>query len=100
MHTKETWFFEKSDNCVAVEKDGEPLEICHVGNIDFNGKYFFGEESKANANLIVAAPALLKALEGLSGAYSMPCHQVCENPESNKYYAAALCAIAEARGEE
>lgn len=51
------------------------------------------------ATLACAAPQLLEALENLSSAYGMLCHQIDENPESNKYYMAAIAAIAAARGE-
>lgn len=63
--------------------------ICNSDNI--NGSWVFGDQSKANARLIAAAPDLLKALEEL----------LAWNSGSGRPYPGtiAIAAISKAKGE-
>lgn len=94
----EIWYEQEHGNkpehgvfCAYIEDD--PLMAWSGWEKGFE----IGEKSGIALNR--AAPALLEALQNLLAAYDNLCHQVDENPESNKYYMAALSAIAEARGD-
>jgi len=43
--------------------------------------------------------ALLELLDKLAGAYNQLCFQIDENPEQNKFFAAALDLIKQAKGQ-
>lgn len=65
-HTKEEWLVDREDYSVCVMRDGEPLAVANIGNMDHDGrKWAFGSESWANAYLIRTAPQMLAMLEEL-----------------------------------
>lgn len=56
-------------------------------------------EAQKQERIRKAAPALLEALQELSSAYELLCHQIDENPNVNMHYRSAIAAIAAARGD-
>ena len=96
------WYFDSEDSTVSVTSGDLELEICKVANFDlhessvnYGGKYYFGEKSKANAALLTSAPALLEALEGL---YQMVQENYHVDDSNMKFINDAYAAIAAARG--
>jgi len=73
------WFVEQSEKTpIYVSPVGrhENISICNVLTMDEDdsesGDWINGDETKANAALIAAAPELLEALQGLLFAYEDP----------------------------
>lgn len=65
-HTPGPWQFDDDDNTII--SDSRPgLAIASIDRIDRGGPkdYEFGDESIANARLILAAPALLATLKAM-----------------------------------
>lgn len=97
-HTPGPWVV---DPCSAREislESNKHFVIASIINADPDGnrqnKWFFGEESKANAKLIAAAPCLLEALDSLlitAEGYGMG--------ENCAAYLSARAAIAKATGQ-
>ena len=107
-HTKGPWFVEqdgKTPIYVSPIDRHEEIAICNVLVIDEDpdddsGEWFNGDQTKANARLIAAAPDLLEALEVISRLYD---YEATSGENSSRLYDArsiALLAIAKARGEK
>lgn len=73
LFTKHPFLVDSHDHSICIEVDGQVYNIAVVANIDvleppteeFNGKFWYGPESRANAYLLRAAPELLRALEAM-----------------------------------
>lgn len=97
-HTKGPWFVEqdgKTSIYVSPVDRQEEIAVCNVLVIDEDpdddsGEWFNGDQTKANARLIAAAPDLLEALENLENDSG----QIPEHA-----WAMVKSAIAKARGE-
>lgn len=76
-HTPGPWFVEQNEKTpiyVSPVARHEQIAICNVMVIDEDpdddsGEWFNGDQTKANARLIAAAPDLLEALELMASDY-------------------------------
>lgn len=110
-HTTGPWFVEQNEKTpiyVSPVSRYEQIAICNVMVIDEDpeddsGEWFNGDQTKANARLIAAAPELLEALEAVTKmaiagdeySYADWGKDYVEDPRVTN----AKAAIAKARGE-
>jgi len=72
-HTPGPWIVDPDSPTDISPTDDLRLGIASICHVDeAGGRWEFGEQSKANAKLIAAAPDLLAALQGLLAAYEDP----------------------------
>ena len=99
-HTPGPWFVESSDKTpiyVSPVTRHEQIAICNVMVIDEDGdsdsgEWINGDQTKANAHLIAAAPELLAALEVII-------NDIVPIDPHNSMWVEGRAAIAKARGE-
>lgn len=106
-HTPGPWFVEQNEKTpiyVSPVASHEQIAICNVMVIDEDpeddsGEWFNGDQTKANARLIAAAPDLLEALDyALSALAHCRADKGYGSMQSRAAHLAAN-AIAKARGE-
>lgn len=99
-HTPGPWIVDPDHPQDISPEDDLRLGVASICNSDsINGRWVFGDQSKANASLIAAAPDLLEALEMVIADMAPAYHDCTDDGLQECAWCTGRKAISRAKGE-